>query len=205
MIQSLMRLGLAAMLCAAAATSIAATTPTSNPIRDINAEPGSLDFGVPAAMPSPRRPSAPARTANPLWEVPLSALTATRERPLFSPSRRPPAPAAVNAPVAPVPTPPPPPADLDLILVGTVAEASASRGVEGIAIFLDPATSATVRLRTGEGHQGWILQAVGTRAAVLLKDGGTETLRLPQPAIEAAPSSVLPPPTPGTQPTPGAQ
>src|SRR5450631_3845625 len=32
-------------------------------------------------------------TGNPLWGVPLQSLSATRERPIFLPSRRPPAPA----------------------------------------------------------------------------------------------------------------
>src|SRR5258708_33146709 len=34
-------------------------------------------------------------TGNPLWAVPLDALSMTRERPLFSPSRRPPPPVVV--------------------------------------------------------------------------------------------------------------
>ena len=44
-------------------------------------------------------------SANPLWTIPLSSLTATRERPLFSPSRRPPQ----SVVVAKAPPPPPPP------------------------------------------------------------------------------------------------
>ena len=44
------------------------------------------------AMPPPDVTAKPAETptvaANPLWAIPLSALTATRTRPLFTPSRR---------------------------------------------------------------------------------------------------------------------
>src|SRR6202167_5277676 len=46
-------------------------------------------------------PAVPARTpsANPLWGVPLNQLSGTRDRPIFSPSRRPPpAAAAAEAP-----------------------------------------------------------------------------------------------------------
>src|SRR6202021_2706944 len=69
-------------------------------------ESGSFDIigpGMPlpeAAVKSdaPRSSAAQVAGANPLWSVPLSALTATRERPLFSSSRRLPAPVMVAAP-----------------------------------------------------------------------------------------------------------
>ena len=80
-------------------------------------------------------PAAPARvpSANPLWAVPLSQLPDTRERPIFSPSRRPPPlAAAANA----VPVKPPPPKTVlrppQLSLVGTIAGQDESFG-----IFLD--------------------------------------------------------------------
>src|SRR5262249_59935905 len=49
------------------------------------------------------------RAGNPLWAVPLSALTVTRDRPLFSASRRPPPPAGVAPPPVVRAKPPPPP------------------------------------------------------------------------------------------------
>ena len=54
----------------------------------------------PPTRPAPS-PNARSRNGNPLWAIPLSALTATQERPLFSASRRPP---IVAAPIA---APPP--------------------------------------------------------------------------------------------------
>src|SRR5579862_2921660 len=90
------------------------------------------------AMPPPdvtaKPPETPTVAANPLWAIPLSALSATRNRPLFTPSRRPPAPIVASAPVvAPVrPTPQPPPAvpeHPNLVLVGTVAAESESVAV----------------------------------------------------------------------------
>ena len=117
---------------------------------------------------------------NPLWAVPLSALTVTRERPLFSVSRRPPPPVVAPPPVAVVRPPPPParprePQKPQLSLVGTVG------GEEGIAVFVDQTNQSIVRLRPGEGHQGWILRAVGGREVTLQNDRDTAVLALPKP------------------------
>jgi general secretion pathway protein N len=153
-------------------------------------------------MPPPDVTAKPTETptvaANPLWAIPLSALTATRARPLFTPSRRAPAPIVASGPVvAPRPpqsSPPPVPQHPNLTLVGTVAGES-----EGIAVFVDPTTRDTVRLRTGEGHSGWVLQSVERSAAKLQKGGQTETLTMPKPTDAQAPTpavSTLPPPPP---------
>src|SRR5438552_8262323 len=83
-------------------------------------QPGALDLPPSNVLPAPVdiSPGAPARversepSGNPLWAIPLSALTATRERPLFLPSRRAPAPAVAGTPVVAAP-PPPPPAPVD--------------------------------------------------------------------------------------------
>ena len=117
-----------------------------------------------------------ASRGNPLWAIPLRDLSATRERPVFSPSRRPPAPAVAAAPY----TPPPPPAKPaeperpQLSLVGTIAG-----GREGFGIFLDRLANTVLRLKTGEGHKGWILREVRSRETVLEKGDKTATLALP--------------------------
>ena len=113
---------------------------------------------------------------NPLWAVPLSALAVTRERPLFSASRRPPPLPVAARPIAQVRAAPPPPRQPQqprLLLVGTVA------GGEGIAIFVDQTTQAILRLRTGEGHDGWVLRAVRQREVTLQNDRDTAILALP--------------------------
>jgi hypothetical protein len=154
------------------------------------------------AMPPPDVTAKPTETptvvANPLWAIPLSALTATRTRPLFTPSRRPPAPVVASVPVAapraPQPTPRAVPQHSNLTLVGTVASEN-----EGVAVFIDTTTRDTVRLRTGEGHSGWILQSVERSVATLQKGDQTETLAMPRPAAVAEPVpvvSTLPPPPP---------
>jgi hypothetical protein len=81
----------------------------------------------------------------------------------------------------------------NLTLVGTVAGEN-----EGVAVFIDTTTRDAVRLRTGEGHSGWILQSVERRTATLQKGDQTETLALPRPSEQEASApvvSTLPPPS----------
>jgi hypothetical protein len=139
----------------------------------------------------------PLLSANPLWTIPLSTLTATRERPLFAPTRRAPAPVVANAPVVPQPPAPAVVEHPGLILVGTVTGET-----HGLAVFIEPTTHKTVRLLTGQDHNGWILQAVEAKSATLHKGNRTETLALPPPLATAGPTPVIsglppaPPPPP---------
>jgi general secretion pathway protein N len=199
--------------------AMAVTPPSFNNDADENAlELRPLDTARPA-LAEPRAPSKPAAaavatpkqapmvSANPLWEVPLSTLSATRDRPLFSPTRRPPEPPAANVPVVAVraapPPPPPAPEHPNLTLVGTVA---AERGA--VAVFIDQGTRATVRLHTGEGHMGWVLQSVERSVATLQKGDRTETLELPRPRVDGSPAppvtSAIPAVLPAALPPPPA-
>jgi general secretion pathway protein N len=141
-------------------------------------EAGPAPFAAPAPAPAPREPRRP--SGNPLWAVPLRSLSVTRDRPLFSPSRRPPAPAVTPALVvtAPPPAPPPaPPEHPSLMLAGTIVGEG-----EKIAIFFDPGSRTALRLRLGESNGGgWVLRSVGARDAVLEKDHQSFTLTLPAP------------------------
>lgn len=122
---------------------------------------------------------------NPLWAIPLSALSNTRERPIFTPSRRPPAPVVVAAPSPVLPVQPARPAEqerLSLALIGTVIS-----GTEGIGVFLDQPSQRLVRLRTGEQHAGWTLRSVRAREVTLEKGPRSQILSLPQPGAVAAP------------------
>jgi general secretion pathway protein N len=108
---------------------------------------------------------------NPLWAIPLTSLTATRDRPIFSPTRRP-TPVVVKSdpiqsPLAERPL---------LALVGAIAGKD-----EGIAIFQDEITKGIIRLKTGESHSGWTLQLVKAREATLQKEHKTAILVLPNP------------------------
>jgi general secretion pathway protein N len=108
---------------------------------------------------------------NPLWAIPLTSLTATRERPIFSPTRRPAPVAASSPPIQSASDGRPP-----LTLVGAIAGES-----QGIAIFLDETTKGIIRLKTGESHSGWVLQLVQAREAVMRKEKKTAILALPNP------------------------
>jgi hypothetical protein len=168
-------LGAAALVgaWAAAAAPDLAVDPALRPVP----RPPALGLDAPA----PDTATAPVvRSGNPLWAVPLSSLTVTRERPIFSSSRRPPpAPVAVAPVTLAQPAPPPPrpavPERPRLSLVGTVG------GEPGIAVFVDQTTQAIIRLRTGEGHDGWVLRAVGGREVTLQNDRDTAVLTLPRP------------------------
>ena len=134
---------------------------------------------TPPAATTAAPPSEPAPTsANPLWAIPLSALTATRDRPLFSASRRPP-----SAAVAPVaieqPPPPPPPTEPEkpnLVLVGTIVGDPDSFG-----IFIDQSSRTALRLKLGERHEGWTLRSVQKREAMLMKDQQIAVVAMPPP------------------------
>src|SRR5262245_17067534 len=147
---------------------------------DSNSPQGGFSSTAPEAPGvSAARPAGPEPRGNPLWAIPLVSLIATRERPIFLPSRRPLAPPVVAGPPPTAPAPPPPPAAPPerprLLLVGAVVGDS-----EAIAILIDQNNQGIVRLRTGENHLGWTLSAVKGREATLQK--GQETMQLALPA-----------------------
>jgi len=120
---------------------------------------------------------------NPLWSIPVKTLTATRERPIFSSSRRPP-PAPVIAAPAVLPPPVSKPTEPErplLTLVGTVTGEQESFG-----IFLDQTANKIVRLRLGDDHHGWILRQVRGREVMLQKARETAFLALPPPGSKPA-------------------
>jgi hypothetical protein len=119
-------------------------------------------------------------------------LSVTRERPIFSPSRRPPTSAPTYvAPVA-VLQPAPPPEHPAGSLIGTVIGTNVQ-----IAIFLEKATQNVVRLHLGEEHQGWVLRLVKPREATLVKDV-EETLVLETGGAPAVGGPTVPPLVPNS-------
>lgn len=166
-------LALGAAVAAVAVVSLArATAPSSG----LNEERGNMSAlrieDVPKIVPVDTE-----RSGNPLWSIPLRSLSATRERPIFAPSRRPPQRPVVAKPQRPPPehivkaAPPERPA---LTLIGTVVGEK-----DGIGIFIDQATHQMISLKTGEGHVGWVLKEVEPRAVTLEKEHTSETLQLP--------------------------
>ena len=166
-----------ALSAAAASLGLAANNPPRfDPRDDALSAPGIPNLGIDPAL----RPDLSA-SGNPLWAIPLKSLTATRERPIFLPSRRAPAPApAVAAAYVEPPktvAPPPEPDRPALRLVGVVTGTA-----DGFAVFISDTTRDIIRLKTGEGHEGWILRSVKAREAVLEKNRRSAVIELPQPA-----------------------
>jgi hypothetical protein len=142
----------------------------------------------PESKTAPRVQSAPAAEpsgrelpANPLWAIPLKQLSSTRERPIFSPSRRPPSPPVVGPPTVAVRVAPKSagPQSPEFALIGTVIGEK-----ESIAVFADETTKNAIRLRTGEAHKGWALRSVHAREATLERDGESAILGLLRPGTE---------------------
>ncbi len=124
-------------------------------------------------------------TGNPLWAIPISKLSATRDRPLFSASRRPRTPTVAAAP-APTPTmaaQPPAPETPPFTLVGTIIGENSR-----IAIFFYKTLKTATALKEGESDSGWILRSIDPRSAILDGSGRTVTLDLPEPAAQEGPA-----------------
>jgi hypothetical protein len=175
---------LASMLCLgpAQALELAISPVTDQSARDSAAENGPPPNPRPAPEAATTESGGRKLPANPLWAIPLKQLSNTRERPIFSPSRRPPASAVVGPPPAPpvrVPPKPAGPQSPELSLVGTVIGEK-----ESIAVFIEDVTKNPVRLRTGDAHKGWTLRSVQGREATLEKDRESVNLSLPQPGLE---------------------
>jgi hypothetical protein len=170
-----------------------AGSPAAPAIWANSAAPEQVQVVTAPAAPAPG--SERALSANPLWAIPLTALSGTRDRPIFSASRRPLPPAVAPAAISKVAAVPKPrePERPQLSLVGTIASDD-----EGFGIFLDQSTNAALRLKVGEDYQGWRLRSVQGREATLEKDQQVVTLALPQPGagqvVSEVRNEVRPPP-----------
>jgi hypothetical protein len=108
------------------------------------------------------------RPASPLAAYPLDRLSATRERPLFSPSRRPPA-----RPPSPIIATAPPPQPPKLILFGIVMDSDEARAVVGVGT-----ADKTRRVRIGDDIGGWKVTQIEERQLVLSLDDRSATFTL---------------------------
>ena len=122
----------------------------------------------------------PVPSDNPLWGIPVKQLSNTRERPIFSMSRRPPPPVAVGpAPVAVAPPPPKPrePEQPKLVLLGTIVNSK-----DSYAIFMDQVTKTPVRVKIDESYQDWKLRSIKGGTVTLAKGQDSAILVFPNPA-----------------------
>jgi hypothetical protein len=106
--------------------------------------------------------------ASPLAAYPLDRLSTTRQRPLFSLGRRPPAP-----PPAPIIAAAPPPRAPNLILFGTIMDVDDARAVVGVGT-----TDKTRRVRIGDDIGGWKVTQIEERKLVLSLDDRSATFTL---------------------------
>ena len=159
--------------------SLAATSATLDILpNDVTGAPERVEVGTLKPLAGQKRDAGKLPVSgNPLWSVPLSALTATQERPIFSAARRPPPRAVAGPRIEPVSRrPSPKPAEPErpaLALIGAVVGDS-----DAIAVFLDRTNQKIVRLRAGETHAGWVLSSVLGREVTLTKAEQTEVLVL---------------------------
>ena len=128
--------------------------------------------------------------ANPVTALSLDRLSVTRERPLFSPSRRPPPPPAV--PIASAPPPPPPPPNLTLF--GVVMDDEDARAV------VQTGTGSKIRrVRIGDDIDGWKVSQIEQRRLVLSLDSRLATFTMfaraanPAPHVAGKPAPASPP------------
>lgn len=188
---AILRLALALPLCTGASATSAISDPfddqvgapkASRPVPSALSEPANttvVEVTIPPAAPTALANAPTERhplRANPLWGMPINQFSVTRERPIFLPSRRQPAPPPSTETVAKVVVPPKPkePERPQLSLVGTIAGDEDRFG-----IFVDQTSNAVLRLRVGENFQGWELRSVHGREVILERDQLTSALRLP--------------------------
>jgi hypothetical protein len=144
----------------------------SRPLSDRTPDPAALTnkAGQPPALPAEGGQGG-AALPSPLAAQPLDRLSATRERPLFSPTRRPPPPPppVVSAPEPPPPPPPPP----NVALFGIVMD-----GDEAHAVVRTGPADKIMRVRVGDEIGGWKVAEIEGRRLVLSLDDRTATFMM---------------------------
>jgi hypothetical protein len=132
--------------------------------------------------------------ANPLGAHPLDQLSATRERPLFAPSRRPPPPPP--PPVVQRVEPPKPIDPPSVVLIGIVTE-----GGEARALIRTQSSNKVARARLGDEVGSWTVTAIEPRRLTLSHDDRSVSFALfaGSPAKNAAGNVPLGQPEPAVQ------
>ena len=135
---------------------------------------------------------------SPLAALSLDRLQATRDRPLFAPSRRPPPQPIVQQMAVPVPQLPPP----NMVLYGIVADHTGAR-----AVVRSGGSAKPIRARLGDEIEGWKIIRIEPRRMVLSHDDRLVTFALfAAPSAKGAASPVaVPSPAGAWPPPPGAQ
>jgi hypothetical protein len=122
-----------------------------------------------ADAPAPAQDSSGVMLSNPLAAQSLERLSATVDRPLFSPSRRPPAQPAARTPQLPAPPAPPP----DLVLSGIVMDGERVRAIVQVG-----AEKKILRAQIGDDIGGWTVTQIEGRRLILSLAGRFATFTL---------------------------
>ena len=133
---------------------------------------GALLWSVAAAATADEQK--PTGLANPVAAQSLNQLSSTLDRPLFSPTRHPPAPPPPPVvPVAAPPPPPPPPPPPNLVLYGVVIDGEGAR-----AVVRSGADKKLLRAQIGDDIEGWKVSQIEGRKVVLSLEGRFATFTL---------------------------
>lgn len=138
---------------------------------------------------APADPAASAAAGGALAGIPLATLSATRDRPLFLPARRRPAPPPAQVALEPAPPPPlpvaqePPPR---LTLLGIIR----SRKTGGAAVVLDETDHTSLSLKPGDDRHGWVVQAIDGNIVTLKNGERVVRLTYPEPANRSGPGAM---------------
>jgi hypothetical protein len=116
---------------------------------------------------------ASAALANPVAAQSLDKLSTTLDRPLFSPSRRPPLPPPPPVLQATPPAAPPPQQPPNLMLFGVVMD-----GEDARAVVRTEADKKMLRARIGDEIDGWKVSQIDRRKVVISQDGRFATFTL---------------------------
>jgi type II secretory pathway component PulC len=122
-----------------------------------------------ANAPAPAQDSSNVTLSNPLAAQSLERLSATVDRPLFSPSRRPPPEPVAQGPEPAAPPAPPP----NLVLSGIVTDGQSARAVVRVG-----AEKKILRAQIGDNIEGWTVSQIEGRTLVLSLDGRFATFTL---------------------------
>ena len=130
-----------------------------------------LLLGLAIAAGTASATEARATSKNPLAAQPLDLLSDTRDRPLFSPSRRPPPPPP--PPVVERAEPPPPVPPPNVVLLGVLTDENGPR-----VVVRSGSSDKVIRARLGEEIEGWQVAQIESRRLVLSHDARSVSFAL---------------------------
>jgi hypothetical protein len=125
---------------------------------------------------------------NPLAEVSLDSLSGFRDRPLFVPNRRPPAPvvAAIEPEPEPEPLPEPEPVDAEPEVPAVKLAGILQIESDSVAVLRDDGAGTTLSVRVGDPVESWTVAAIGDASVTLELDGREHEIRIFEPGGSAS-------------------